>query len=182
MSKISTQTGSFAYAKYQLKRSILENALENNYTSEDYKAALEYFGGCAFCGGEHASRKDHLVAVFQSGDFIPCNVVPACQKCDDSKGQKEYHEWMRNSNSKLSLKARGLSDKQVEERIKLIEKWQLGYKPMKEKELFGEDYPKYQDILHQMELLCEEAKRMTSRVRTRNMEIASSKVTRSQSK
>jgi hypothetical protein len=176
MSKITTQTGSFAYAKYQLKRSILENALENNYTSQDYKAALEYFGGCAFCGGQNAIRKDHLVSVFHCGDFIPNNVVPACQKCDDSKGQKEYHDWMRNSATKLSLKARGVDKKQVESRIKMIEKWQSGYKPLTEKQLFAEDYATYQEILHQMELLCEEAKQMTWRVRIRNIKTVKSKV------
>lgn len=98
---------------------------------------------------------DHLVPVFKCGYFVRSNVVPACQKCDDSKGQKEYHEWMRNSTSKLSLKARGLDKKQVGNRIKLIENWQSGYKPMTEKELFAEEYSGYQKIMHKMELLCE---------------------------
>ena len=132
MTKIRTQTGSFAYAKYQLRRSILENALEKNLTTEDYKVALEFFRGCAFCGAKRAPRKDHLIPVIQCGDFILRNVVPACQKCDDSKGQKEYHEWMRNSISGRSLKARGFTDEQIEERIKLIEKWQSGYRPLTE--------------------------------------------------
>ena len=168
MTKVRTQTGSFATAKYQLRRSILENALEMDYTTEDYEAALELFGGCAFCDAKQAPRKDHLVPVIQCGDFIPRNVVPACQKCDDSKGQKEYHEWMLNSNSRRSLKARGFTDEQIRERIKLIEKWQSGYKPMTEPELFGDDYPRYQEILQKMEQLCEEAKQLTSTVRSRN--------------
>ena len=168
MTKIGTQTGSFAYAKYQLRRSILENALEKDFTTEDYEAAREFFGGCAFCGAKEAPRKDHLIPVIQCGDFTRRNVVPACQKCDDSKGQKEYHEWMRNSNSRCSLKTRGFTDEQIGRRIKLIEKWQSGYRPMTEAELLGEDYARYQEILRRMEQLCEEAKRMTSRVRSRN--------------
>jgi len=176
MANVRTQTGSFAYAKYQLRRSILENALEKDYTTEDYEAALEFFGGCAFCGAKQAQRKDHLVPVIQCGDFIPRNVVPACQKCDDSKGQKEYHKWMRNSNSQRSLKARGFADKQVEERIKLIEKWQSGYRPMTEAELFGEDYARYQELLQKMEELCKEAKRMTSRIRSRNKNFGADEV------
>ena len=36
MARIWTQTGGFYYAKYQFKRSILEN----DYTTEDYAAAL----------------------------------------------------------------------------------------------------------------------------------------------
>jgi len=166
--KIRPQTGSFAYAKYQLRRSILENALEKDFTTEDYKDALEFFGGCAFCGDKEAPRKDHLIPVIQCGDFIRRNVVPACQRCDDSKGQKEYHDWMRNSNSRRSLKARGFTDEQIEGRIKRIEKWQSGYRAKTEKELFGKEYAKYQEILQRMERLCEEAEQMTQRVLARN--------------
>jgi len=39
---------------------------------------------------------------------------------------------------------------------------------MIESELFGEDYAEYQEILQVMERLCEQAKRLTSRVRLRN--------------
>ena len=129
---------------------------------------MEFFGGCAFCGARQAPRKDHLIPVVQCGDFIRRNVVPACQKCDDSKGQKEYHEWMRNSNSRCSLKARSFTDKQIEKQIKLIEKWQSGYRPRAEAELFGKDYATYQQILQKMEQLCEESKQMTDRVKSRN--------------
>ena len=167
MTKVRTQTGSFATAKYQLRRSILENALEKNFTTEDYEDALELFGGCAFCGAKLAPRKDHLVPVIKCGDFVRRNVVPACQKCDDSKGPNGYREWMLNSNSRCSLKARGFTDKQIEKQIKLIEKWQSGYRPRTEAKLFGNDYSTYQQILEKMEQLCEEAKQMTDRVKSR---------------
>lgn len=168
MTNIRTQTGSFAYAKYQLRRSILENALEKNLTTEDYEEALEFFGGCAFCGANHAPRKDHLVPVIKCGDFVRRNVVPACQKCDDSKGPNGYREWMLNSTSRCSLKARGFTDKQIEKQIKLIAKWQSEYRPRTEAQLFGKDYSTYQQILQRMEQLCEEAKQMTNRVKSRN--------------
>ena len=113
MTKVRTQTGNFTYAKYQLKRSILENALEDDYTTEDYEAALKFFGGCAFCGARQPPRKDHLVPVIKCGDFVRRNVVPACQKCDDSKGRKEYHEWMLNSNSRHSFMVKSRSSLKV---------------------------------------------------------------------
>jgi hypothetical protein len=168
MTNVRTQTGSFAYAKYQLRRSILENALEKNLTTEDYRDALEFFGGCAFCGAKQAPRKDHLVPVIHCGDFVRRNVVPACQKCDDSKGQKGYREWMLNSNSRGSLKARGFTEEQIRKRIELIEEWQSGYRPRTEAELFGKDYATYQQILRKMEQLCEESEQMTDRVKSRN--------------
>ena len=168
MSRIRTQTGGFYYARYQFKRSILENALQDNYTTEDYAAALKFFGGCAFCGVPEAPRKDHLVAVFQCGDFIRQNVVPACQKCDDSKGQKEYHEWMRNSNTRNSLKRRGMRAAEIEKRIRKIEKWQGGYERKNEEALFGEDYSRYLEILVKMEALCQEAASLSFAARSRH--------------
>ena len=167
MKKLRRQTGSFAFAKYQLRRTILENALEDHCTADDYRAGLEFFGGCAFCGEPDAPRKDHLVPVVQCGDFVRQNIVPACQRCDDSKAKREYHDWMLNASSERSLRARGLADQEIRDRIKLIEKWQCGYKPMTEAELFGEDYLRYQGLLHRMEQLCREAKELTVKVRSR---------------
>lgn len=168
MANIRTQTGSFAYAKYQLRRCILEKALQRACTIEDYDAALRHFGGCAFCGATPAPRKDHLVAVINCGDFIRSNVVPACQVCDDSKGQRDYRDWMRDSNSRRSLKARGFTSTQIEARIKLIQGWQAGYKPKTEAELFGEDHTEYEQILETMAKLCEQASRLAHRVRNRS--------------
>jgi hypothetical protein len=181
MANINTQTGSIAYAKYQLRRSILENALEKNLTTEDYEDALEFFGGCAFCGVWDAPRKDHLVPVIGCGDFVRRNVVPACQKCDDSKGRNGYREWMLNSSSRCSLKARGSTDKQIRKQIRLIEKWQAGYTPRTEAQLFGRDYSTYQQILRRMDRLCEEARQMIDRVKSRNAETVARIVRRSKS-
>ncbi|MFC1875494.1 hypothetical protein ACFLY3_05055, partial [Chloroflexota bacterium] len=112
----------------------------------------------------------HLVAVFQCGDFIRQNVVPACQECDDSKGLKEYHDWMRNSNSKHSLKRRGMVRPEIEKRIKMIEEWQDGYKHSNEKELFGDDYYKYFLIIKRMEALCKEGESLALKIKAKRNE------------
>jgi hypothetical protein len=168
MTKIRTQTGSYAYARYQLKRALIENAVEDSYTGRDRQEALDFFGGCAFCGSTPAPRNDHLVAVFECGDRIRTNIVPACQPCDDSKGKKDYREWMRTSHSSRSLKRfRKLSDEEIEARIKLIEEWQAGYIPKTEEQLFGKDYDRYLNILQRMDELCVEAKQLTDGVKAR---------------
>lgn len=168
MGRVRTKTGGIPYARYQLQRAILENALESNYTTEDHAAALRFFGGCAFCGASEASRMDHLVPVRKHGDFIPRNVVPACQECDDSKGQKEYHEWMRSADSPKSLRSRGLTNEEIERRIQHIEKWQAGYQAKTEKQLFGKNYGRYLDILKKMDALCEEARQLINNVKVQN--------------
>ncbi len=165
MKRISTATGSIAYAKYQLRRSILESTLENDYSETDHKEALDYFGGCAFCGNKNTSRMDHLVPVISLGDFIRTNVVPACQVCDDSKGQKDYQGWMRNSTSPKSLRNRGFSEEEIERRIRIIEKWQGSYRAKSEKQLFGQHYDYYIGILNKMDALCNEARALVAEVK-----------------
>jgi len=176
MGRIRTTTGNIAYAKYQLKRSIIESTLDDNYTENDHKDALEFFGGCAFCGSKNTSRMDHLVPVFKLGDFIRSNVVPACQECDDSKGQKDYQDWMRNSTSPKSLRNRGFSEEESERRIKIIEKWQGSYRVKSEKQLFGQHYDQYKEILNKMEHLCNEARQLVRNVKPQVTRKAEKKV------
>lgn len=168
MSRIRTKTGGIPYARYQLQRAILEGVLEDNYSEEEYKAALRFFGGCAFCGAQPAPRMDHLIPVRNAGDFVRNNVVPACQQCDDSKGQKEYHEWMRNSTSPKSLRSRGMAEDEIERRIRRIETWQAGYKSKTEEQLFGQNYRKYLNILQKMDALCEEARQLVYNIKSQS--------------
>jgi hypothetical protein len=153
-----------AFARYQLKRAILENVLGDNYTEDDRDAALEFFGGCAFCGGVEAPRNDHLVPVIDQGDFVRQNVVPACAKCDDSKGQKDFRRWMRETTSKCSLRQRGFTDAQIEERIQRIEQWQAGYEPKTDEQLFRKELGRYRLILEKMDNLIEEAQQLVNDV------------------
>jgi len=165
MSRIRTKTGNIYVARYQLQRAILEKVLEDDYTQDDRSAALEFFGGCAFCGAKEAPRNDHLIPVFNYGDFVRNNIVPACQKCDDSKGQKDFREWMRSANSPCSLKNRGHNNEDIEKRIRRIEEWHSGYIPRTEKELFGKGYVKYQEILSEMQKLCDRATELVNEIK-----------------
>ena len=164
MSRIRTKTSSYATASYQLKRAILENLLVSNYTTEDREAALRHFGGCAFCGAKKAPRNDHLVSVMDGGDFVKRNVVPACRKCDDSKGKKAYKKWMRESSSPSSLLGRGLPRTEIDERIRLIERWQNGYKPRSERHLLGRYMSEFRAIQQEASELCERARRLVRSV------------------
>ncbi len=165
MGRLRTTTGNIAYAKYQLKRSIIESTLDDHYTENDHKDALDFFGGCAFCGNKTTTRMDHLIPVFKFGDFIRSNVVPSCQECDDSKGQKDYQDWMRNSTSPKSLRNRGISKEIIEQRIRIIEKWQGSYRAKSEKQLFGQHHDQYIEILKKMDQLCIKARQLVTKVK-----------------
>lgn len=48
---------------------------------------------CIYCQASNPERWDHLHPVSRGGDTVPGNLVPACQRCDDSKQDLEVDEW-----------------------------------------------------------------------------------------
>ena len=73
---------------------------------------------CAYCGDKH-TEWDHfrpIVTAQRPTGYITeiANLVPACGKCNQSKGSSDWESWMR-SNAKLSPKSRGIAD--LEQRV-----------------------------------------------------------------
>jgi len=84
--------------------SLLDRAVKESFAERCANSDLErvrlYFlrSGefrCIYCGSDKPSRWDHLHAVSRGGDTVPGNLVPACQRCDDSKQDKDVEEWVR---------------------------------------------------------------------------------------
>lgn len=70
-----------------------------DFTHQDWKNCLIYFGGtCAYCGKTPRKNerltKDHLVPVVKDGLTTPDNIVPACSKCNSSKGAEDFKVWL----------------------------------------------------------------------------------------
>lgn len=67
-------------------------------THQEWKECLIFFGGeCAYCGctarkGQRMT-KDHLVPIAAGGRTIQSNIVPACPKCNSSKGAEDFKAW-----------------------------------------------------------------------------------------
>jgi hypothetical protein len=87
---------------------------------------------CSYCG-DTASEWDHLRPLVK--DKKPTgyiseihNLVPACGKCNQSKGNKAWEAWMR-STAKLSPSTRGISD--IEARIKGLRAYERWGRPTK---------------------------------------------------
>jgi hypothetical protein len=88
-----------ARALYTLDRAMREKLLERVFGTEELVKASEYFrsvgvNGCIYCGRLQVERWDHLVSVRAGGATVLGNMVPACQQCDDSKGPKDYRDWL----------------------------------------------------------------------------------------
>ncbi len=103
-------------------------------TNDQVKQALDILGmahdsfQCAYCGNT-ATEWDHLrplVLGKKPTGYISeiHNLVPACGKCNQSKGNKPWEEWML-SGAKLSPKTRGVADIEARmARLKAYEEWE----------------------------------------------------------
>ena len=166
VAQIRTQTASITRSAYIFKRAIRESLLASSYSETDRDKAFQFFEGCAFCGDPNATRNDHLVSVAKGGEFIPQNVVPACQPCDDSKGSKAYRDWMVHGNSKKSLRIRRqFSDEEIAERIRKIEEWVGTYVPKSNTAILGAYLEEYESIIRKVEGLAKDARRLITLVK-----------------
>ncbi len=87
---------------------------------------------CAYCG-DIASEWDHLrplVVNRRPTGFVSeiANLVPSCGKCNQSKGNKPWRDWMLG-NAKLSPTGRGLPD--VADRVRRLEAYEQWRAPTK---------------------------------------------------
>jgi hypothetical protein len=90
-------------------------------TEEEVKTAIEILGMqervcCASCGDPHTEWEhlNPLVREKRPTGYISeiHNLVPACGKCNQSKGNRPWHEWML-STAALSPSSRGIADVEV---------------------------------------------------------------------
>lgn len=86
---------------------------------------------CAYCG-DPCTEWDHfrpIVKGRQPTGYITeiANLVPACGKCNQSKGNKNWKEWMLSAAAR-SPKKRGISD--LEQRVARLEAYERWRKPV----------------------------------------------------
>ena len=79
---------------------------------------------CVFCGSPDVKRWDHLVSVNKGGETVLGNMVPACARCDDSKRDVPFEEWME-SGVNGSPQSRGIAD--VPRRVEHIQEYVKHY-------------------------------------------------------
>lgn len=105
-------------------------------THDEIEHALKILGmtendvRCAYCG-DRASEWDHLrplVIKRRPTGYVSeiANLVPSCGKCNQSKGNKPWRQWIL-SNAKLSPTGRKLAG--VNERVSRLEAYELWRSP-----------------------------------------------------
>ena len=126
---------------------------------------------CAYCGGV-ASDWDHLRPLVK--DKKPTgyiseihNLVPSCGKCNQSKGNKEWKNWML-SNAKLSPAARGIKD--IPERVNRLTAYEISKEPTKMDfaVIVGQDaWTQHQENLERVQSLMRESQLLATNINAR---------------
>lgn len=66
-------------------------------TYEEWDNTLKYFNNrCAYCGSDEKLTYDHVHPFIKGGDFFVGNIIPACRKCNSSKGASSMEEWYKS--------------------------------------------------------------------------------------
>ena len=123
---------------------------------------------CACCG-DSATEWDHLQPLVEDGrptGYITSirNRVPACGKCNQSKGKSPWKQWMRGG-ARLSPNTRGICD--LEERIARLEAYEqwaqaerLDVEPLASADLWR----RYYDLQNQILGLMQEAQSVAQQI------------------
>lgn len=95
-------TKHFGRMQYNVARGLREIVAPRQTLSKpQWERVLHEFGGlCIFCGSPGTAENrgivpDHLIPVTQFGELVPGNSVPACQSCNDSRGEKDWRPFLR---------------------------------------------------------------------------------------
>jgi 5-methylcytosine-specific restriction endonuclease McrA len=56
---------------------------------------VEFDHRCAYCGTEGDMQVEHVIAISKGGEHHLGNIVPACQRCNFSKGSAPAEQWYR---------------------------------------------------------------------------------------
>lgn len=147
-------------------------------TEPQVREALEILGmldhvSCIYCG-DTSTEWDHLrplVDKQRPTGYISeiHNLVPACGKCNQSKGNKNWLTWMR-STARLSPSARGVVD--IEERIARLQEYEnrgvptrIDFEAAVGAELWERHWVHHNRLLELMRVADQDAQEIRMRVR-----------------
>lgn len=95
-------TKHFGRMQYNVARGLREIvAPRQTMPTAQWKSVLEEFDGlCVFCGSAGTAENrgivpDHLIPVTRFGELVLGNTVPACQTCNDSRGEEDWRLFLR---------------------------------------------------------------------------------------
>jgi hypothetical protein len=133
-------------------------------TAQWQRVKLEFDSLCVFCGSAGTKENrgivpDHLIPVTRFGELVIGNTVPACQTCNDSRGDGDWRPFVRE---------RYPTDPEAQiARIEAYLKRHPYHPPSPESALSPKEQKEYAQLLHDWETLLERARRLDSSAKAR---------------
>ena len=144
-------------------------------SSEEIGEALNILGMdsdtvcCAYCGDRY-TEWDHfrpLIVNKQPTGYISeiHNLVPCCGKCNQSKGNKYWKDWIK-SQAPLSPQSRSISDLELRiHRLERFEAWgepiQVDFEKILGEDLWNEHWRNYEELMDKMK----ESQKVSDKIR-----------------
>lgn len=89
--------------------------LESEYSSQDWEIALNFWTDinenlfCAYCDELLKDpQMEHIIPYAKGGEYLPDNIIPACQSCNASKGKKDLFLFVKSRISQGKMKIESL--------------------------------------------------------------------------
>lgn len=76
------------------KRRAVKKELPHTLTIKQWEDIKVLFNNkCAYCGKELPLVQEHFIPLSKGGEYTTNNIIPSCQSCNSSKGNKDFFEW-----------------------------------------------------------------------------------------
>ena len=102
-------------AQNAIIRTILGNLGNESFSEKDWVETKNYFGcKCVYCGAKEAELvKDHAVPIskYKLGEHKLGNLVPACKKCNNEKGERDFIEFCGDDIASIQKIRKFMSDR-----------------------------------------------------------------------
>ena len=86
------------YRQYVIRKATRNNRKRRvavgQHSEQEWLEVVAYFNySCAYCAAECNITRDHIIPVHNNGTDYIFNVVPACSRCNSSKGASDVVDW-----------------------------------------------------------------------------------------
>lgn len=154
-------TKHFTRMQYNVSRGLREIVAprQTMQTAQWQRLKDEFGGRCIFCDGAETKENrgivpDHLIPVTRFGELVIGNTVPACQTCNDSRGDGDWRPFVR-------AKFPGNPEEQIG-RIEEYLKQHPYHPPSPETALSLDERAEYLQLLKEWDVLLQKARLLHS--------------------
>ena len=113
---------------YVFSLEIMDRTEARRVWRDGIKAAWD--NRCAYCNGvpidDNSLTADHVIPKAKGGQDLTTNIVPACSRCNSSKGSEDWLRWYRRQESFCPIRAKEIQAWMENGTRDVDEWWEVG--------------------------------------------------------